>query len=129
MGFQERLKQARLDKGLTQEQLADLIGVAKSTLNGYEKGNREPDFFKIKMLIEVLGVDANYLLCIDESETIKKAPTENISESDPQRQRLLDNYEALNPLGRSKLVDYSDDLADSLKYTEVSTETASKKEA
>ena len=129
MGFQERLKQARLDKGLTQEQLAGLIGVAKSTLNGYEKGNREPDFFKIKMLIEVLGVDANYLLCVDESETTKKAPTESVSESDPQKQRLLENYEALNPLGRSKLVDYSDDLADNLKYTEVSTEIASKKEA
>lgn len=73
MIFQERLKQARLDKGLTQEQLAELIGVAKSTLNGYEKGNREPDFFKIKKLIEVLGVDANYLLCVEESEITKKS--------------------------------------------------------
>ena len=129
MSFQERLKQARLDKGLTQEQLAELIGIAKSTLNGYEKGNREPDFFKIKKLIEVLGVDANYLLCVEESEITKKAPTEHLSESDPQRQRLLENYEALNPLGRSKLVDYSDDLADNIKYTQVSIETASKKEA
>ena len=36
------------EKGLTQEQLADMIGVAKSTLTGYEKGNREPDVMKIK---------------------------------------------------------------------------------
>lgn len=117
MGFQERLKQARLDKGLTQEQLADLIGVAKSTLNGYEKGNREPDFFKIKMLIEVLGVDANYLLCVDESETTKKAPAQNAG--DALKDQLLHNYDQLNALGREKLVDYSDDLTGNEKYTQV----------
>ena len=117
MGFQERLKQARLDKGLTQEQLAELIGVAKSTLNGYEKGNREPDFFKIKKLIEVLGVDANYLLCVDESETTKKAPAQNAG--DALKGQLLHNYDQLNELGREKLVDYSDDLTGNEKYTQV----------
>ena len=50
MKFAEIFKSLRKDKELTQEQLASLIGVAKSTLNGYEKGNREPDFFKIKKL-------------------------------------------------------------------------------
>ena len=129
MIFQERLKQARLDKGLTQEQLAELIGVAKSTLNGYEKGNREPDFFKIKKLIEVLGVDANYLLCVDESETTKKAPTEQLSESDFEKQRLLHNYDKLNPKGKKALLDYSDDLASMPKYTEDIDESEVKKQA
>lgn len=73
MSFQERLRQARINKNLTQEQLASLIGVAKSTLNGYEKNNREPDFSKIKKLIRVLEVDANYLFEVDKSnQTIEK---------------------------------------------------------
>ena len=60
--FGDRLREARLQKGLTQEQLAKQIGVAKSTLTGYEKGNREPDVFKIKRILEVLDLDSDYLL-------------------------------------------------------------------
>lgn len=67
MEFGDRLREARINKGLTQEQLAKEIGVAKSTLTGYEKGNREPDVFKIKKIIEALGIDAEYLLGIKKS--------------------------------------------------------------
>lgn len=65
MSFGDRLKQARLNKGLTQEELAQMIGVAKSTLTNYEKGNREPDFFRIQKLIEALDVSAEYLFEIE----------------------------------------------------------------
>lgn len=61
MSFKERLKEARLSCGLTQEQLAEKIGVAKSTLTGYEKGNREPDMAKIAKIIETLNVSADFL--------------------------------------------------------------------
>jgi len=64
MGFGDRLREARISKGMTQEQLAREIGVAKSTLTGYEKGNREPDLFKIKRIIEALDIDAEYLFDI-----------------------------------------------------------------
>ena len=62
MTFGNRLREARLHRGLTQEKLAKEIGVAKSTLTGYEKGNREPDISKIKRILEILDVDADYLL-------------------------------------------------------------------
>lgn len=62
MSIGERIKEARLKNGLTQEQLAALIGVAKSTLTGYEKGNREPDALKINALSKALGVSGDYLL-------------------------------------------------------------------
>ncbi len=61
MGFCNRLKEARLAKNYTQEQLADIIGVAKSTYTGYEKGNREPNMLTISKLIKALDIDANYL--------------------------------------------------------------------
>ena len=48
MSFGDRLKQYREDKGFTQEQLAGMIGVAKTTITGYERGNRTPDVDKIK---------------------------------------------------------------------------------
>ncbi len=62
MAFKDRLKQARIAKGITQEQLGQEIGVAKSTITGYEKGNSEPDMAKMEKIMLFLGVDANYLL-------------------------------------------------------------------
>lgn len=61
MGFKERLKEARKAKGYTQEMLANAIGIAKSTVTGYEKGNSEPDMGKIFKIMSILEVDANYL--------------------------------------------------------------------
>ncbi len=61
MAFNNRLKEARLNKGFTQEQVADKVGIAKSTLTGYEKGNREPNMLTIQKLMEALSVDANFL--------------------------------------------------------------------
>ena len=59
--FKDRLRQARKSKGHTQQSLADAIGVKKSTVCGYESGNSEPDMDKVIKIMEVLGVDANFL--------------------------------------------------------------------
>ena len=127
------IKEARERVGLSQKELATSLGIKPTTFNGYENGTHDPKSDILVLIAKKCETSVDFLLgCTDDptpQATIKKVPTENISESDPQKQRLLENYEALNPLGRSKLVDYSDDLADSLKYTEVSTETSSKKEA
>lgn len=61
MAFKDRIKEARLNNKLTQEQLAEEIGVAKSTLAGYEKGNREPNLETTIKIMTALGIDANYL--------------------------------------------------------------------
>lgn len=67
MTFGDKLREARKNKGYTQEQIAHLLGIAKSTYTGYEKGVREPDLFKIKRLVEVLDVDSSWLLGVDDS--------------------------------------------------------------
>lgn len=90
--FGERLKEARKKQGLTQEQLAQKIGVAKSTLTGYEKDNREPDLFKIKKILEVLNVDSDYLLGIERN---KKPPETENSDSEEEfieRVKLLTSF-------------------------------------
>lgn len=42
MSLNERIKEARIAKGITQEQLGSLIGVAKTTVAGYEKTGSLP---------------------------------------------------------------------------------------
>ncbi|MBU5626515.1 XRE family transcriptional regulator [Oscillibacter sp. MSJ-2] len=62
MSFGERLKEYREARGYTQEQLAEIIGVAKTTITGYERGNRAPDVKKIKRLAKALGITGDELL-------------------------------------------------------------------
>ena len=61
MTFCTRLKEARIGAGLTQQQMAEALGIAKSTLSGYENGTSEPSINMISQIIKILGVDANYL--------------------------------------------------------------------
>ena len=42
MDFGNKLKELRLQAGLTQKQLADLIGVTKSVISFYERQERTP---------------------------------------------------------------------------------------
>ena len=61
MAFKDRLKEARLKQGYTQEQIAEKIGIAKSTFTGYEKGNSEPNMLTVSKIMDILHIDANFL--------------------------------------------------------------------
>ena len=80
MTFGAKLKHARQEKGLTQMQLADLIGVSKSTLANYETDNREPDMFKIKKILSVLDISSDYLLGVEKQSSPSKDEEENVDE-------------------------------------------------
>lgn len=60
--FNENLKIARERKNMTQKEVADGIGVAKSTYSLYESGQREPNVQTIKKIADVLCVSADELL-------------------------------------------------------------------
>ena len=61
MSFYERLKECRIKAGMTQTELSDALGIAKTTLSGYENGRSEPTIATISKLLSILDVDANYL--------------------------------------------------------------------
>ena len=61
MSYDLRLREARKRAGLTQEELGKLIGCAKTTITGYETGKSGPNMNVLSKMMEVLGVDANYI--------------------------------------------------------------------
>lgn len=67
--FNENLKEARLRSGISQKDLAENIGVAKSTYSLYESGKREPNVNTIKKIASSLNVSADTLLGIDNEPT------------------------------------------------------------
>lgn len=68
MKFGDKLRYARMQKGYTQDHVAAAVGIAKSTLSGYENGSREPDVFKIKQLMDVLDISSSYLF--DDADSV-----------------------------------------------------------
>ena len=75
MGFGERLRAARESRGLTQQQVADQMGIDKSTYCGYETGKRQPDMGKLKMLSRILEISGDILLETEFAHT-ENAPAE-----------------------------------------------------
>lgn len=64
--FGKRLRQVRLQRQISQVNLAKKIGVAKSTLSLYESGKREPPIRTIRKISSELDTSADYLLGIED---------------------------------------------------------------
>lgn len=84
MAYYDRIKEARKAKKLTQRQISEMVGVATTTFNGYENGNREPSMYTLSKIMETLDVDANYLFQ-DEMNTKKEPDTQSVSSPDLQK--------------------------------------------
>ena len=60
--FTNRLVQLRKKRGLTQQQIADEIGVNRGSYSNWEKGKREPNFETLLKLASTLNTTTSYLL-------------------------------------------------------------------
>lgn len=61
--FSERLRSLRNERGLSQQELAkQLQCVSKSSVNMYERGEREPNFETLEVIADYFNVDMDFLL-------------------------------------------------------------------
>ena len=62
MSFGKRLKQLRLKNNVTQQELADYIGVGRASIAGYETKKKHPDYDRLKLIAKFFNVSTDYLL-------------------------------------------------------------------
>ena len=115
------IRAARAQKGLTQKQLAELVGINPSTFNGYEKGNHDPKSNLLIKIADACDVSLDFLLG---RNTVDKSIVLIDSESS-----LLNSYRELNAEGQEKLLEYADDLQSLGKYKKHSEFIMGSKEA
>ena len=60
--FASVMKRLRIERGITQEQLAAMLKVSRSTIGMYETGSREPDFETSEAIADIFNVDMDYLM-------------------------------------------------------------------
>lgn len=68
--FGNRLKQLRLEAGMTQQQLAQKLGVTKSVVSYYEQQERSPSPEILIQLSRIFRTSTDFLLGIDNKRTI-----------------------------------------------------------
>lgn len=68
--FGNRLKELRLQAGLTQKQLADRLGVTKSVISFYELRERTPSPEILIRLSTVFHVSTDFLLGVEKGKSI-----------------------------------------------------------
>ena len=103
----ERLKEMRLERGMSQAEVAKLIGVERVTYLQYEKGKNKP-VRKLKELATLFGVSIDYLL--GNSENIPVDVTE-------KQKELVKGYDSLSTEGQKDLMSYLDYLKHKEKIT------------
>lgn len=94
MTFGEKLRQSRLEKKMTQKQLADLIDAKHNSVSDWENDKNKPDPDTIELLCGVLEISPNYLLSINEDGF---SPAEKL---------LIKKYRELDSHG-TKMVDFA----------------------
>ena len=89
-----RIKQARLAKNMTQDDLADQIDISVAFLSRVERGNSRVNLKRLNQLCDLLDVSEGYLLngASSSSENyLDKEFTDLIKSVSPEKQKLIYN--------------------------------------
>lgn len=71
MDMGDKLRSLRMEKKLTQKQVAERIGLAISAVSSYESNNRYPSYEALIKLARMFHVSTDYLLGITDKRNIE----------------------------------------------------------
>ncbi|UOG32687.1 helix-turn-helix domain-containing protein [Leptospira noguchii] len=91
--FPERLRQLRVMKKMSQEELGQLTDLNYNHIGRYERGDSRPSADKLKALAEALGVTTDYLLDGNSS---------NVARVNLEDQELLEMFQKVQQLPQEK---------------------------
>lgn len=84
----EKFKKIRKEKDLTQQGLADILNVTKQNIANIEGSLQKPSIELIKKLVEILNINANWLIA-DKGSVFNQTPNEVLKDE------LRKEFEAL----------------------------------
>lgn len=90
MNFSKNLKKIRLDKGLSQEVVANELNITRQGYANYEKGTSSPTLDSVEKIADALDVDMDYLLFKDKIDSLEDKKLE--FEKRLQRLELSSKY-------------------------------------
>lgn len=97
-----RIKELRIARSLTQEDLGKVLNVQKAAISKYEKGRAEPSVDILKRMARYFSVSSDYLLELSDIAQPPAAPPSTPALT-PQEQDLLRKYRVLTDEHRGLL--------------------------
>ena len=111
-----RMKELREELNISKAQVARDLNMAYTTYVNYEKETREPNSEVLILVANYFHVSVDYLIGrTDIKIESTSAPTPEVT--DIKQTQLLSNFNQLNDTGKTRLLEYSDDLVTSGKYS------------
>ncbi len=101
------LKKLRMEKGLSQQALAEEFNLSQQSIYKYEHFLAEPDIKTLKKMAAYFNVSVDYLIGYSDSRAVPPAETLNPSE---EELRLLHRLRQLTPSVRSSVTTLIDHL-------------------
>ena len=98
--FGIRLKELRKERGYSQQELADLLNLSRSSIEMYEQGKRDPSTETKEAIADFFNVNMDYLFGRNKNGT---ASTEKISSDERE---LIASYASLNSAGKKRIREY-----------------------
>lgn len=95
MIFGKRLKQIRIERGLQQEDVAEILNLHRATISRYENNQREPDINTLINIAKHFDISIDWLLGI----TDRKVSVNNLNS---QVNNFTDLYEIYSSLSSEK---------------------------
>ena len=77
MTLSEKIAYCRRRNGLSQEELAEKIGVSRQAVSKWETGEAQPEIGKLRQLSDAFGVSTDWLLSEEEPVEPKQTPVQN----------------------------------------------------
>lgn len=99
MKLYEKIYYCRKKSGMSQEALAEKIGVSRQAISKWETGDAVPELSKLKSLCDIFGVTADWMLSEDEPDEIHKQEPiiypDRISRFDDITDKIADGAEKI----------------------------------
>lgn len=100
--FGQRLRELRNQRGISQNELSKHIGVSKSSVNMYERGEREPGFETLEAIADFFNVNMDYLLGRELEVSLIGGCLEDLSDTD--RELMLAEIKRMEGSGEKTAV-------------------------
>ena len=69
----EKIRELRTEQKMTQEQLANRLGLVKGSISAYEQGTKYPSLEVLVNICQIFNVSADYLLGLSDDRMIKSS--------------------------------------------------------
>ncbi|MCQ6530528.1 helix-turn-helix domain-containing protein [Bacillus mycoides] len=103
----QRLKALRLEKGMTQQQLADVLEIEKSNISRFESGKQSPSSENTVKMAKLFNVSVDYLLGLSAHKTLDKETSEEVSK---EAKELMDRINKLPPEKQKAIINLIDNF-------------------